>query len=96
MSQLVNKVVTESRRQAILMALSLAARYTQPVTLLRQTVDVIGYVASLDQIIADAAWLQEMGLLELKGDVATLTQRGLDVATGNARTPGVSVPLPGA
>ena len=95
MSQRVNKVVTEARRQAILMALSLAARYTQPVPLLRQTVGVIGYVASLDQIRADAAWLEEMGLLALDNDVVTLTQRGLDVATGNARTPGVSVPLPG-
>ena len=96
MSQLVNKVVTEARRQAILMALSLAARYTQPLALLQQTVGVIGYVASFDQISADAAWLQEVGLLELEGGVATLTQRGLDVATGNARAPGVSVPLPGA
>jgi DNA-binding GntR family transcriptional regulator len=47
---------------------------------------------------AELAWLEEQGLItneNLKGtQVATITQRGIDVATGQATHPGVKRPSP--
>lgn len=52
-----------------------------------------------DQLGQQVAWLAEQGLVRLEllnADLArvTLTQRGLDVAEGRARVPGVKRPGP--
>ncbi|GAB4197814.1 MAG: hypothetical protein OHK0024_36740 [Thalassobaculales bacterium] len=62
-----------------------------------------GVLASRDQVRTALAWLAEQGLLSLSAaslpdgpaiTVATLSQRGLDVAHGVAGLPGVARPAP--
>ncbi len=89
----------QDRRLVLLRALENAAQYSANAYLLRRFCDVSGHAVSLDLIQADLAWLQEANLLTLdrRPDiwVATLTTRGLDVATGRAVHPGVQRPQPG-
>jgi len=86
------------RRLAILQGLESSAQYRANEVLLRSFCDAVGVAASRDRIRGDVAWLFEQGLIEQQlGDfiVATLTARGLDVATGRATCPGVARPQPG-
>lgn len=59
-----------------------------------------GHRISRDQVKTHLHWLNEQGLLEIESvmstDVATITGRGVDVADGLSRVPGVGVPRPGA
>lgn len=91
---------TEDRRLVLLRALSNAAQYRANAFLLRRFCDAVGHVTSADKIESDLAWLAEQELIGLEKQegvtVATLTARGLDVATGRARVPGVQQPAPGA
>lgn len=53
-----------------------------------------GYTVSRDQVRGHMAWLREQDLVTVEEigpelHVATLTQRGADVAEGNAAAPGV-------
>lgn len=87
------------RRLVLLRALEAAAQYRANAFLLRRYCDSLGHVAGADVIARDLAHLAGLGLLELEqtGDVmvATLTVRGLDVATGRTEVPGVAKPAPG-
>ena len=91
---------TEDRRLVLLKALEAAAQYRANALLLRRYCDAVGHVVSADRIEADLAWLAEQGLLSVERGqavtVATLTARGLDVATGRTKVPGVQAPQPGA
>lgn len=57
-----------------------------------------GYTTPRDKMVTELFWLKEQGLIELEESgniyIATLTQRGLDVASGSARVPGVARPGP--
>lgn len=57
-----------------------------------------GYTTPRDKMITELNWLKEQGYIDLDecGNIyiATLTQRGLDVASGSARVPGVARPSP--
>lgn len=57
-----------------------------------------GYTTPRDKMVTELFWLKEQGLITLEESgtiyIATLTQRGLDVATGSARVPGVARPSP--
>ena len=57
-----------------------------------------GYQVARDKACTELCWLKEQGLVTLKeGEgfyIATLTSRGLDVATGAAVVPGVDRPSP--
>ncbi len=57
-----------------------------------------GYTTPRDKMITELHWLQEQGLVELEAMgnfyICALTQRGLDVANGSARIPGVARPGP--
>lgn len=57
-----------------------------------------GYTTPRDKVITELNWLQEQGYIDLveAGDIyiATLTGRGLDVASGRAKVPGVAKPSP--
>ena len=92
--------ITEDRRLVLLRALENSAAYAANTFLLKKFCDRVGHTVSSDRIEQDVAWLAEQGLLVAeKGEgitVATLTVRGLDVATGRARVPGVQAPQPGA
>lgn len=91
---------TADRRLVILQALAAAAQYRANALLLRRYCDAVGHVVSSDRIEQDLAWLAEQALVETAHadalTLAVLTARGLDVATGRARVPGVSAPPPGA
>lgn len=89
----------QDRRLVLLRALEHAAHYRANALLLRRYCQAVGHVVSADRLAADLAWLSEQGLVDLVQaqdvTVATLTTRGLDVATGSANVPGVQRPQPG-
>jgi hypothetical protein len=91
---------TEDRRLVLLRGLEHAVQYKANAYLLRRYCQSIGHTVSADRLEQDLAWLAEQGLLDcarVEGvTVATLTQRGLDVANGSAAVPGVQRPQPGA
>ena len=89
---------TEDRRLVLLRALEAAAQYRANAYLLRAYCDSVGHVVSAERLETDLAWLAEQGLVTIDRQsvsVATLTARGLDVATGRAVAPGVKRPMPG-
>ena len=92
--------LTEDRRLVVLRALYAASQYRMNGFLLQRFCERVGHGVSTVALEADLAWLQEAGLLmveRLEGvTVATLTVRGVDVATGRATVPGVQTPQPGA
>ena len=91
---------TEDRRLVILRALLSAVQYKANAYLLRRFCNGIGHTVSADRLEQDLAWLKEQSLVELESaggvSVATLTQRGADVAEGNTTVPGVQRPQPGS
>jgi len=89
------QMVEKDRRRAILLALVMAPAYMMPARGLREQIGLVGYMVSLDRLTTDCAWLAEQGLVEWTNDVATLTDRGADVALGRAQVPGVKRPEPG-
>lgn len=91
-------VMTEDRRLTLLKGLENATAYKAAQFLLGRYCEQFGHTVSQDQIRTDLAWLREQGLVTVDEPegvyVATLTSRGLDVATGRARAPGVARPQP--
>lgn len=87
------------RRLVLLQALQAAAQYRANTVLLRAYLDRVGHVVSSDRLEQDISWLAEQGLVATERaesvTVAVLTVRGLDVATGRAKVPGVHSPGPG-
>ncbi|MCW5657433.1 MAG: ArsR family transcriptional regulator [Burkholderiaceae bacterium] len=92
--------LTEDRRLVLLRGLAASVQYRANAFLLGRYAAAVGHTVSADRLAADLAWLAEQGLVTLaKAEgvtVATLTVRGLDVAEGRARVPGVQQPQPGA
>jgi len=88
----------ECRRLALLRALQNCVQYSAPVPLLRRYVQAVGHFTSMDRLEGDLFWLAEQDLVSCATTdgvtVATLRQRGADVAQGLARVPGVHVPDP--
>lgn len=88
----------QDRRLVLLRALEHAAQYRANAMLLRRYGEALGHVISADRMEQDLSWLREQGLIETEDNagltVATLTMRGLDVATGRATVPGVQRPAP--
>lgn len=88
----------QERRLVLLRALEHAEKYRANAPLLRRYCEHVGHVVSADRLEADLWWLHEQGLVERNAaegvTVATLTVRGLDVATGAATVPGVARPGP--
>lgn len=88
----------EGRRLAILQLLA-EAGYEVNDQVLAAALEEYGYRTTRDELLGDLAWLAEQQLIadrDLSGVVvvARLTQRGLDVAEGKARAPGVKRPRP--
>jgi len=88
----------EDRRLVILRILTESAGYTANDSCIDDELDAIGHKVSRDVVRGDMAWLQEQGLIRLDSvlgtQVATITERGIDVAEGQARHPGVKRPRP--
>lgn len=93
-----NEFQTRDRRLVLLRGLEAAVQYRANALLLRRYCDAMGHVVSADRIEADLAWLAEQSLATTEQHagvtIATLTQRGQDVAVGRAEHPGVQRPMP--
>ncbi|MGC3833967.1 ArsR family transcriptional regulator [Moritella viscosa] len=72
--------------------------YSANESILDSSLDVYGHRVSRDVVLSEMHWLAEQGLISLSDAVDTavaiLTQRGIDVATGQALHPGVKRPRP--
>ncbi len=87
---------SRDRRLALLQALEQASQRRANHLLLHRFVEALGHSVSIDVLVGDLTWLDETGLVKTvwtdKVMIATLTQRGADVATDRAQHPGVSRP----
>ncbi len=90
------QLVTGDQRLVILRTLYDSAGYSANESILDSALDMLGHNISRDKVLAHMAWLEEMGLISITAafdtKVAVLTQRGEDVATGQAIVPGVKRP----
>lgn len=90
--------LAEDRRLVILRLLAEAPGYAGNESILHRAAATFGHVVSRDVIRTDLSWLAEQGLVVVEEIasimVATVTQRGLDVAAGTATVPGVQRPSP--
>lgn len=85
--------IAQSRRLTILLMLSFANGYTMNRAVLRDQVGRTGYVTSMDEMIAELAWLAKQNLIELlEMDVVRLTYQGEDAALGRSQIDGVRRP----
>lgn len=89
----------EDRRLVLLRLLSEQNGYRANSSVLHAGLEFLGVAASRDDVATDMAWLRDQGLLNLVEavpgvNVATLTARGHDCATGLCLVPGVSRPAP--
>ncbi|WP_312566196.1 ArsR family transcriptional regulator [Comamonas sp.] len=90
------QVLTEDRRLVILRVLSELNAYKANSSVIGTLLERWGHTPSRDQIKTDLRWLEEQGLLSIEEIesvlLATLTERGMDVAKGRASQPGVKRP----
>lgn len=89
-------LLKEDQRLVILRSLYDMAGYEANESILDSCLDTYGHRISRDAVLTHLFWLQEQGLIKLREvagcQVATLTARGEDVATGQATAPGVKRP----
>lgn len=85
-------------RVTLLRLLSEDPGYTLNDSILTDLTENYGFTPSRDRVRTELSWLAEQGLVTLDTEpgitIATLTQRGEDVARGRAMTPGVKRPSP--
>lgn len=90
----------EHARIAILRFLEDAPKYTSNVSMLAAMLPRVGISYSRDQISGEIAWLVEQGLVTSEDHagfmIVTATVRGVEVAQGIVRHPGIQRPRPGA
>lgn len=94
------ELVRQDRRREVLQFLKECAEYTSNADILMTVVDRMGLPTTRDAMIGDLVWLQDQGFVDLADNetfvVVTATERGVEVARGLARHPGVSRPRPRA
>lgn len=88
-----------ARRLEILRLLSADDDWQASAEVLCGLLPLRGMGCSLDAVKSEIAWLAEQGLVASEGAdgwlLVTVTRRGVDVAQGLARVPGVRRPMPG-
>ncbi|PXW79005.1 hypothetical protein C7451_10167 [Blastomonas natatoria] len=88
-------------RLCILRLLADAPGYFANDSILHQSVEAHGLVCTRDQMRGHLTWLEEQRLITILRPgastvmVATLSERGGDVAAGKSHAPGVQKPSPG-
>lgn len=95
--------VREQARLKILVCLAAAPQSTAADVLLHRALHDEGVYVAMGSLRVELAWLNEQGFVvtqrpggESGVTIATLTERGLDVAEGLSFPPGVARPRPGA
>lgn len=88
------------RRLVILRSLNEIQGYSANDSILNDVLFTFGHNISRDEVRTHIRWLEEQGLVMVQkiGErtlVASVTERGVDVATGKARVDGVKRPGPG-
>lgn len=88
-------------RLVVLRLLDEAGGFKLNSSVLTDAANAHGLAAARDQMRGELAWLAEQGLIVTDEPapglvVATLTERGADIATGRAQNPGVQRPAPKA
>ena len=98
MSVAYKQLVSEDRRLVILRFLAESNGYDANSSIVQSVLNQFGHRPSRDLVHTELDWLQEQGLVTnskvTSVVVSKLTQRGLDVATGNAIVSGVKPPSP--
>jgi len=88
----------EHRRLAILTHLAAGIDYASNSEILLDVCNGLGITTSRDRLVGTLAWLRETGLVTLDDHdgfvLVAATARGVDVAAGRARQPGVRRPAP--
>ena len=83
-------------RLVLLRVLTEMPAYRSNSSVLTSALEHFGHAVTRDQVKSELAWLSEQGLAVLTDlggvSVATLTERGQDVATGRVVVPGVKRP----
>lgn len=83
-------------RLVILRVLSEMPEYRANSSVITNVLDQFGHAVTRDQVKTELRWLEEQGLIQLSevGSVlvATLLERGQDVARGRAKVDGVAKP----
>lgn len=87
-------------RLAILRALVEAVQHTANDSVLAMLMEQLGLPVTRDQLRGQLGWLEEQGLVRLLRPsdslvVASLRERGADVALGRAHVEGIQRPAPG-
>jgi hypothetical protein len=86
-------VLKEDQRLTLLIGLTDMHGYSANQHVLQGILAKFAHHCSSDKLSTELVWLEEQGLVRLGAvagcKVATLTQRGLDVAEGRASQPGV-------
>lgn len=92
-------LIASDMRLVILRCLNEDPGYDLNESMLQGMLESLGHNMSRDRIRTELAWLAEQGLITVTEvvsiQVATLTGRGADVATGRSTVPGVKRPRPG-
>ncbi|ACL32510.1 winged-helix domain-containing protein [Glaesserella parasuis] len=91
-------ILTKDQRLVILRSLA-EAGYDANESILSDCLDLYGHDISRDLVRNHLVWLEEQGLIQLERlkdgyMVASITQRGLDVAQGRVTVEGVKRPRP--
>lgn len=88
--------IRQDIRLVILRLLVEMTAYRANSSVLTMALDTFGHTLSRDQVKTELNWLAEQGALTLEDVgpvmVATLTERGQDIAAGRARVPGIKRP----
>lgn len=94
------ELVRQESRLVLLRILAEVPGYEANSSILQSALESFGLQLSRDLVHTELAWLAEQGLVATKSiatvQIATLTSRGMDVATGRAVVPGIKKPGPRA
>lgn len=92
------ELVQSDIRLVILRALAQDLGYSHNDSILHAALGMYGHKCSRDTVRTELTWLEEQRLITIEkiGEtyIATITERGVDVADGTAAVPGVKRPGP--
>ena len=96
-----DEIQSQHIRLTILRLLSkVGGDYSANDSIITDALPTLGFTIGRDRVRAEIDWLRDAGLVTVEGVgsllVATMTQRGLDVAEGRTTATGVKRPSPGA